>query len=71
MIQIASETTFKYATALFSEVWGVTLSILHESAAKFPKTFNTSALKSILNNKCLRSAGASFWPKEQHLDLNK
>ena len=39
MIQIASETTFKYAAALFSEVWGVTLSILHESAAKFPKDF--------------------------------
>ena len=64
MFQIASEITFKYAAALFSEVLGLThFKFCMKSAAKFPETYNTTALKSVLNNKRLCSAIASFEPK--------
>lgn len=59
MIQIASETVLKYATALFSEVFGLGLSILYEVSGKIAAS-NTGTQKGMLNNRRLYSAIGGF-----------
>lgn len=47
MIQMASETILKYAAALFSEVSGLTVSILHEVSSEIAKDFLQLCAKNI------------------------